>query len=511
MQPFRFFLTFVTPSLLCAEGFGFSKYHDMSRPDKEPVSQVAPPFGHVFEPLNSAPSTEASRKGKSGSRLLRQLRNSFHPRRQSLWEGPWEYIVAALARPMNVIFMPGAIFGSIEAVGALQFDVSKVDTRDAAHLLATRQPGYGGHSYWHAFDPMYKCEDCIPQTEVQIKADHNGFVSIETLIALAWIGCIASSTLLVQRLGSKPIAKNYQIIGAIIAVVLLVCFFLFTRVCLFESARFDSARPLAAIECIYFMSQVSTTIGYGDIIPIEPLGKFFVGLAVFAAVSMASLFVSEVVSRTVTAAGQYQQSLASTVDRALAWEHDTSSGGAVSASNIWARPPKANRLVNTFTIFALFVFAWALFFHICPGERKSLAEAMYMSVVTLSTVGFGSVIPATDAGRVFAAFCMPLGTAALLSLVGALAEYVVGRAEFECYCTVSSRHAFAAFKKGLGGSDPTEVEFMSFALQQRKLCDVERIKELRRVFKARRVIHKEVLSDTFLGDNVYIEGSHLCV
>lgn len=482
MQLIRAFFAIVVAMSLRAEASG-------GNPPVEEPSRRGPPFGHTFEPLSSSPSTEASRRGSSDSRLLGQLRKNLRPRRQSLWEGPWEYVAAALARPLNVLFMPGAILGSLEAAGALQFDAG---TERPAQLLASRGAPRGAPSYGHAFEPLEKCEDCSPGTRASIWADRSaGPVAVDMLLALAWIGCVASSPALMRRWEGEPATKNHLVFGGGALLALLGCLCLFTQVVLFRSTRFEAVRTLTAIECVYLMSQIVTTVGYGDITPAEPLGKAFVGLTVVASVFAASLFVSEIVSRILAAVSRYKQSLVSIADRVLASEYDVSSGGvsrspqgAASVVKICGRPPKVDRLVNSFAVFAFLALTWALFFRLCPGERKSLAEAAYMSLITLSTVGFGAVVPATDAGRVFAAFWMPLGTAALLSLFGALAEYVVGRAEFERYDAVGSRHAFAAFKKDLGGSDPSEVEFMSFALQQRQLCGIEKVEELRRAFKA---------------------------
>lgn len=479
MQLLRVCFTIAAATLFHAESLDASKKRAESPPDNAPYSQRGPPFGHAFEPLHNAPSTEDSRRGSSENpRPYREFRKNLRPRRQSLWEGPWEYIVGALVRPLNVFFMPGAIFGSLEAAGALPIDLSEDEARSSARLLASRGAPRGNPSFGHHLEPMEKAES-------RTGAGHNNSNLIEILIALAWIGCMALSPAWVRRLGNKPVTKDQQVFGGCMAVALLMCLFLFTQVFFFRSTRFDAARPLLPIECIYFMSQIITTVGYGDITPAEPLGKVFVSMATLGVVVTALLVVSDVASRTLAAARQYRNSLYAISDRALALEYDESHREHVGKTGIWAPPaPKANRLVNALAVFAFFVLTWALFFRLYPGENKPLAEATYMSIDTLSTVGLGAVVPETAAGRAFAAFWMPLGAVALVILVGAFAEYVVGRVEHERYSPLRASHALTAFKKESGGGGPSETDFMAFALEQRNLCDKERVEELRRAFKA---------------------------
>merc|ERR1719291_967610 len=73
-------------------------------------------------------------------------------------------------------------------------------------------------------------------------------------------------------------------------------------------------------------------------------------------------------------------------------------------------------------VYAFFVMIGVLFWHFYPGEGKTWLQGVYMSVITLSTVGFGAFTPQTEAGKVFGAFWMLWGSMALLGLVGAFAE-----------------------------------------------------------------------------------------
>jgi len=78
---------------------------------------------------------------------------------------------------------------------------------------------------------------------------------------------------------------------------------------------------------------------------------------------------------------------------------------------------RAHELVLATLVLCSLVLAWALFFMLYPGEDKTFVEAVYFGVVTMSTVGFGDVLPATQGGRLFASVGMVVGAAAFAVVV----------------------------------------------------------------------------------------------
>jgi hypothetical protein len=59
------------------------------------------------------------------------------------------------------------------------------------------------------------------------------------------------------------------------------------------------------------------------------------------------------------------------------------------------------------------------------GEQWTPVEALYFSVTTISTVGYGDYAPSTDESRVFTAFYMTLGVAVVFWLMGPLYHYFI--------------------------------------------------------------------------------------
>ncbi len=85
---------------------------------------------------------------------------------------------------------------------------------------------------------------------------------------------------------------------------------------------------------------------------------------------------------------------------------------------------RRNRFGQTLGLAALLiVFAGAMFAHL---EDKSFGDGIWWALVTITTVGYGDVVPVTENGRVFGAFMIAFGVV-LFSLVTAnISAFLVG-------------------------------------------------------------------------------------
>ena len=63
-------------------------------------------------------------------------------------------------------------------------------------------------------------------------------------------------------------------------------------------------------------------------------------------------------------------------------------------------------------ILALFVLAIGVVFYV-NVEHWSMVDAIYFSVVTLGTVGYGDITPTTDVGKIFTVFYIIFGLAVI--------------------------------------------------------------------------------------------------
>jgi voltage-gated potassium channel len=74
------------------------------------------------------------------------------------------------------------------------------------------------------------------------------------------------------------------------------------------------------------------------------------------------------------------------------------------------------------------VICSALFYWFEFGSNPrvlSYLDAVYFSVTTLCTVGFGDITPVTDAGKILVIFMMLLGTMIFVSFTGVMASAVL--------------------------------------------------------------------------------------
>merc|ERR1719241_2864 len=85
--------------------------------------------------------------------------------------------------------------------------------------------------------------------------------------------------------------------------------YLFTNIILFKSGHFEEVRSLTTVECIYFMSQIITTVGYGDITPAKPRGQVFVALYVLGALFVIAMLVSQIIEHCTQLLHQQREKL----------------------------------------------------------------------------------------------------------------------------------------------------------------------------------------------------------
>jgi voltage-gated potassium channel Kch len=259
-------------------------------------------------------------------------------------------------------------------------------------------------------------------------------------------GSFASAFFFILLIGSLPISIN--LLGEHVSKVHIiesVCLYLwlfgglylFTHVILFQSPHFNGEiRTLDLRESVYFFAQIVTTVGYGDITPAKTRGRFFVGISVFIAIGLVAKMlssVSDMVHDKVEgyAAAEEAEHLADAESGTVRSEKEHADRHKLMLWQSFQPVLKAG------SIWMCFMIAGACFFHYFPGEGKSWAEGFYMSLITLSTVGFGVFTPVTKGGMVFASYWMVGGSAALVSTLGSYIAFsdAVKKAELAAAAT----------------------------------------------------------------------------
>jgi len=232
-------------------------------------------------------------------------------------------------------------------------------------------------------------------------------------------------------------------------------YLLFTNIILFQSIHFKRIRPLTTIECTYFMAQVITTVGYGDITPAKPRGQVFVGLYVLGALFIIAMVISDLTNNLV----------AKLESRKAAAKPKLKRSKSTIATLIKPLKPSVQPLLTALAVFAFFDICWVLFFWLHPREGKTLFQCVYMSIITLSTVGFGWFTPVTEEGMIFGSFWMLLGSGALVNVISQFTALCVQYNEYEKFKPEDYKGAVTSLKALSDDTEKvTESQFIRFSL-----------------------------------------------
>jgi len=198
--------------------------------------------------------------------------------------------------------------------------------------------------------------------------------------------------------------------------ILAVSLFLWTSLGLivFMLRPNHKAEPLSLVKTLYIMAQLITTVGYGDNTPKGAEGMLFLSFYVLMAVLVVSNAISAIAESVM---GSEDRLLKSTLGKA---GQMLSTDSTPSRRQRCGCSPVCSNFLRAAMTWSLFVVAGTVFFVTYPGEGKSVVEAFYMSIITLTTVGFGDFTPSTPGGRLFSIFWMVFGTAAFADMVGKL-------------------------------------------------------------------------------------------
>lgn len=309
--------------------------------------------------------------------------------------------------------------------------------------------------------------------------------------AFLWAGMLGCLPLVVPAINKKRPTRSQLVVGGTMMVVFFGGLYLFTHIIIFQSSHFKEKRPLTIIECMYFMSQVITTVGYGDITPAKTRGQVFVGLYVLGALFIISMVVSDVVNQVVESTAKYKQKLTEAketpsdegVKRTTSKGLSNTVGSLKQMLSTAPQRPSAQNLLVSLAIFGTIDAVWVCFFSLHPDEGKNTFQAIYMSVITLSSVGFGFFTPVTEEGMIFAAFFFIFGCAALVNVVTQFTELMVKLNEWEKACPKAAKQeAVTNLEQHADNNQLTDVDFMSFCLSQSKLVEQSQLDRIMEAF-----------------------------
>jgi len=283
-------------------------------------------------------------------------------------------------------------------------------------------------------------------------------------------------------LDHKAVTNTQKAVGATMLVVLFGVFYLFTNIILFQSIHFKTIRTLNIVECVYFMSQVITTVGYGDITPAKIRGQVFVGLYVIGALFVIAMVISDLTNNMIVMARKYKEKLALEQQK---HESPRDRKEMTVAQLVKPQKPSIQPLLVALAVFVAIDCIWVAFFSMKEGEGKDVFQAIYMSVITLSSVGFGWFTPVTEGGMIFASFFFLFGCGALVNVITCFTELMVKLNEWERHSSPQRTVQALADLKGLvDGSDRvTQSQFIEFSLLQMNCVSKTQLDHIQQAFE----------------------------
>jgi hypothetical protein len=305
---------------------------------------------------------------------------------------------------------------------------------------------------------------------------------LQYILAVAWVTLLAALPIILPLLGDRAVTKTQMVLAALTVWMLWGGFYLFTNVVVFESSHFANTRSLTIVECIYFMAQTVTTVGYGDIGPANIRGQLFVGFYVVFSLFVIAVVIEDFTEHVIKMAKQAKAN----IHQRFLTEESTSDDPATIESLIAPPKPSLEPLVASLLVFLFIDVCFIAFFSLHPGENKTVFQATYMSLVTFGSVGFGFFTPLTEAGMIFGAFSMVLGCAAMMFVIGNFVALMYRLKENERFSKAHEQqmNSDSALSDVLHGKDTMNaVEFLQFVLVQSKKVERSEIDNILHVFQ----------------------------
>ena len=134
------------------------------------------------------------------------------------------------------------------------------------------------------------------------------------------------------------------------------------------------------------------------------------------------------------------------------------------------------------------VVAIGTIYYACdPVEHKSWVNAFYMSVITVTTVGFGDKYPISPRGRLFAVFYIAIGTLVVGSALSTFVDmYLEAVSELNMRRKLDEKLDAKAFLEADddGTGQVSEAEFVMYKLEAMELVSQDTLQEIVEQFRA---------------------------
>jgi potassium channel subfamily K len=253
----------------------------------------------------------------------------------------------------------------------------------------------------------------------------------------------------------------------------------------------------------YVIVQIITTVGYGDVTVSTPPAKFFCGFYVFVTIICIATYVTELAANFV---GNNDEFIQKGLLRAEMHVLNVRGLSEEEASRSLHLDKWNEILTAAFAFFGSVLFGTVFFalyepctcsygvshvegcfetpYDLCVqtgGYVKGWGDSFYMSMITLTTVGFGDNTPKTRMGRVVGCFWMIIGVTTMANLAARVADLRLLNEREHVRLNHHDRKVFDAIDLNHDGF-VSRSEFRTYTLIKFGLVKPEDLKRIDKLF-----------------------------
>jgi len=245
-------------------------------------------------------------------------------------------------------------------------------------------------------------------------------------------------------------------------------------------------------DILYFCFVVVTTVGYGDFLPASDTSKVFTSFYVLFALVLVSFAMSILIDAMATYAVEHARKLKK-----------------AKAAGIFDKTAAARKRRKKFfgelffflVIIAISTVVYGLTMEWEGNgfEGNAFVNGFYLTVITLTTVGFGDLSPKSDEHKFYTVFLMVFGIPVFVKTLGTFSEYIFGAQKDDLVLTVIEGGLTAEKLAGLNDfctelrkeshtvadadDNITMFEFLCFVLVSNEVIEMNDINEAMSNFK----------------------------
>ncbi len=254
------------------------------------------------------------------------------------------------------------------------------------------------------------------------------------------------------------------------------------------------------LEGLYLSVITFTTVGYGDLTPKDDRGRvftcFFIALALMGVAQLVDIVFDYLVQQrklmekqAIFASWFHQDEEdedndCNDDDTSTDWvvpsvfDSDTDNDDNETAVEAARHSQQTRELVSSFIFSAVYmlgvIFVGVIFYSFIVDDFNCI-ESFYLSTVTVTTVGYGDIVPTNDMSRLFTGFYAVFGTIAFARSVGYFIETLGAQRDLIKHEKLLSASALDYDTWELANADGTsrvtKVEFVYMRLLQMGLID----------------------------------------